>query len=317
MALRTYILPFAQKGSSLTAINNWVAPGSSTTHALYVNNNGEYYIQHVDNIIENVLTTNSESLRYLGKTGESINLLNFETAEIKVELESQLNNFYEIKYILVRNETSNPAAGEPDFLERFEPVSVEGASQNVYKFVIGKVLRINSVGSGFILGLQYRQNVLDGTVQEESVHNPLDIELVRFVLSGKSLTNSVFDISVSGSVDLREYRKRVYIRDGSEIGYLAFDTITEKYNYTDATPAVHTVYTLSIVDSVLYNVVISGNDASNNTLVKEVKIASGKLVLDVNTTAGTSAITFCEVHLKQESLARVPDANVLLTITKS
>jgi hypothetical protein len=313
MTSRSYHIPFAQRGTSLTVINPWVTAGTDTSADLYAYDSGRYYINHVESLIENVIT-GTETLKYLGKTEESINLLNFETQQLTVEVEPQLNNFYKLVYIIVRNETSVPASGTPDFFERFAPASVDG---NKYTFDINKVLRVNSVASGFIFGIEHRQNVLDGTVQDELLSNPLDKQIFKITIDGTSILNSVYDISAAGEIVHREYRKRLYIRDpSSEIGFLAYDKITEKYNYNDGTDD-HTVYRFNIVDSVLHNVTISGNDANNNTFVKNLRIKSGTVQLNVNTTTPGYVLDFAEVELAPETLASVPDGNSKLTITKT
>jgi hypothetical protein len=263
-------------------------------------------------MVENGVAAGSQSLRYLGKAGETMNLLNFETGTITVQVESQLNNFYRLSHLIVRNEGSGPSS--PEFLERFVPSSING---NLYTFAINKIIRIVTVSTAFIFGLEHRQNVLDGTVQEELTFNPLETQMIKLTLQGSSVSNNVYDVSGSGSIEHREYRKRLYIRDsGNEIGFLAYDKILEKYSYTQG-GSNFTVYRFNIVDSVLHNVTVSGNDSNNNTFVKNLVIKGGIVQLNFNLTTSDFTVDFAEVELAPESISSVPDGNPKLTITRS
>jgi hypothetical protein len=313
MTNRSYNISFAQGSTSPTAINDWFTAGTNTAAQLFAYDSGRYYVNHLETLVENGVAAGTETLAYLGKAGETMNLLKFETATIVIQVEAQLNNFYRLSHIIVRNETNSASAG-PDFLERFVPSSVNG---NQYTFEINKILRVESVSTAFIFGLEHRQNVLDGTVQEELTFNPLETQMIKLTLHGSSVSNNVYDISGSGSIEHREYRKRLYIRDAdNEIGFLAYDKILEKYSFTEGADT-YTVYRFNIVDSVLHNVTISGTDLNNNTLVKNLVIKKGIVQLKFNITTPGYTIDFAEVELAAATLASVPDGNPKLTITRS
>lgn len=348
MRQRTYIIPFAQgtipspqlgDGYGSTGhINPWIPVGSAadvsdeTRVQLYGydNNSSEsnkWYLNVLDSTIENDVFNPGYSLKYLQKVQERINIQNFQCDKLSLTVHDELNKFYELKYIIIGSQplgASGTDAGltGPQFFERFEVSSQE---DNVYHFNINTVLRVQDIEKSFIFGLRFRldnDTFKENDTQIEVHHDPLNTVLFKLVIDGKNYTNNTFNIGTSGSIDLREYRKRLYIRDrDNEHGYLRYSHIQEKYRYKSSGTD-YNMYEFAIVDSVLYNVTIEGTDEGNNILISELKIKNGKLVMSIPdegllVNPELSRIEFCQVNLYDDQLGKVPDANPLLTITKT
>ncbi len=318
MSENAYHITFAQNGEpAKESTAPWKTVGTNEDVQLYGYDAKEYYICHLENMIENRVVGCYPSIKYLGKHNESINLGRFFTGKIVLELEQQLNNFYRLVHVIVANDTSTLRDEHPDFLERFIPSEI---NENKYTFDVNKILRIGSVATAFIIGLEHRYNVLDGTVSREVNYNPLNTEIIKLRIEGRSISTSIFNISTKGYMLHREFRKRIYIFDSepvSEIGYLVYNTIDEKYTYKQGNE-VRTVYKFNIIDSVLYNVSITGNDLNNNVIVDRLIIVRGTLVLDIdNDNTMNYRIRFGLVELDNESTKSTPNSLNMLSITQS
>lgn len=309
---RSYHISFAQRIGF-----NWLKPGTdgATPSAnLFSVDNNAFSLIHNRCLIENTHNSSAGSLLRLSNGYEYINLLNFHTQEIKVTVNKSLNEFYKLEYIVVKNETSAPGAAPADFYERFLPSSND---ENVYTFIINKVIRVLNVGTDFVFGLSHRgaDNLSTPNIPEtldESVEvdfDPFNTEIIKMNISGKSITNSVF---MANSIAHKQYRKRIYIYGPSQIpqGCLAYSHIIESNHPNDTT----TVYRLNLTNqSVLYNILVSGNDTSNNTTVKRLNLSGGQVVL--RQTGSNIFIDYAQVEVHEDSVEFVPDANKLLTIT--
>lgn len=351
MRQRTYIIPFAQGVTGSTAnndllggdygstshINPWLPVGadkdSGNKVQLYgYDDNGSqsdrWYLNVLDSTIENDVYSPEYTLKYLRKDEENINILSFQCDKLSIEVHKELNYYYELKYIIIGSQPFGASGPEgvpgandaPQYFERFEVSSVDG---DVYHFNINTILRVVSIEQSFIIGLRFRRETLhENDSQIEVHHDPVNTVLFKLVIDGKNYTNNTFTIGNSGSIDLREYRKRLYIRDRAfEHGYLAYSHIKEKYRYTSGGTA-YNMYEFAIIDSVLYNVTVEGTDFGNNVLIPELKIKNGKLVMSIPDNGllvnpELSRIEFCQVNLHDDQLGKVPDANQLLTITKT
>jgi hypothetical protein len=346
MRQRTYIIPFAQGVTGSTAtndllggdygstshINPWLPVGSDKDKANkvqlygYDDNSSQsdrWYLNVLDSTIENDVYSPEYTLKYLKKEEENINIRSFQCDKLSIEVHKELNYYYELKYIIIGSQPFGSSGGSttgPQYFERFEVSSVDG---DVYHFNINTVLRVESIDQSFILGLRFRRETLhENDSQIEVHHDPVNTVLFKLVIDGKNYTNNTFNIGSSGSIDLREYRKRLYIRDKDfEHGYLAYSHIKEKYRYVSG-GTTYNMYEFAIIDSVLYNVNVEGTDFGNNVLIPELRIKNGKLVMSITdlgllVNPELSRIEFCQVSLHDDQLGKVPDANQLLTITKS
>lgn len=340
MRQRTYIIPFAQNTIGDTAdlgtdfgstgyIAPWTKIGDTGTSVhLYGYDDNEscsnrYYLNLLESTIENRVDPDKEfSLRYLQKIQEKINLLNFQCDRLSIEVHSELDKYYELKYLIIGNTPSGASMSQESGIQFFERFEVSEKVGNVYHFNINTVLRVQKIQESFIFGLKYREITQPEQTMCEVKHDPTNTVLFKLILDGKNYTNNTFQIGNLGWLDFREYRKRLYIRDDdTEHGYLAYSYIKEKYRYK-SNGKCYTMYEFIITDSVLYNATINGTDFNNDVFIPELKISHGKLVLSVQEPGHQenperSKIEFCEVHLYESELGKVPDANPKLTITKT
>lgn len=340
MRQRTYIIPFAQNTNgdlddlgadygSTAYIIPWV-PIGDTGESLHLygyddfnSESDKYYLNLLESTIENnVNPTNAFSLKYLKKNQEKINLENFQCDKLSIEVNEELNRFYELKYIIIGNQPTGASMANQTGVQYFERFEVTERDRNIYHFKINTVLRVQNIEESFIYGLKYREIHQKEQTMFEVQHDPTNTVLFKMILEGKNYVNNSFSIGASGWLDYREYRKRIYIRDATnEHGYLAYSHIKEKYRY-NSNGVSYTMYEFIITDSVLYNVSVNGTDFQNDVLVPELRISHGKLVLSImdsfsNVNPEGSKIEFCEVYLYDSELGKVPDANPKLTISKT
>lgn len=340
MRQRTYIIPFAQNVSGSTLSPDLGEDHGSTSHIVpwipigntgqelhiygYDDNNSssnKFYFNLLESSIENRVDPSKEySLKYLKKTEENINLQNFQCDRLSIEVYEELNTHYELKYIIIGNQPIGASGANPNGVQYFERFEVSSRDKNVYHFNINTVLRVKNIEQSFIFGLKYREIYQKEQTMMEVKHDPTNTVLFKMILDGKNFVNNTFNISADGWLDYREYRKRIYIRDLlNEHGYLAYSSIKEKYRYVKNMIR-YTMYEFVITDSVIYNVSISGTDFANDILIPELRISHGKLVLSImdpgQTNPEKSKIEFCEVHLYESELGKVPDRNPKLSITK-
>lgn len=346
MRERTYIIPFVQgtTGNTLgndygstSHINPWVLLSDNTKkiHLYgYDDNNSaanKWYLNLLDKNIENDISSNQYSLKYAKKDKEEINIDNFNCNTLSVELEKELNRYYELKYIIIAFQKQG--FDSIDYYERFE---ISGNEDNIYHFNINKILRVKDINKCFIFGLQYRQNCNENDTQIEVYHDPKNTFIFNLKIHGKNNSNNRYEINYNDNTksffDYRPYRKRFYIRDirdidnehgypsYSEHGYLSYSTMKETYRYI-SNNLIYTLYEFTITKSVLYNIVVKGNEPNNNVFVNELKISHGKLVLTIIGNGhmfypDKTKVEFCEVELLDSELDKVPDREKKLTIVK-
>lgn len=300
-------------------ISPWHYVGTTTNEWLYgydaINNSNSWYINLLEGTIENEVGTNN-SLKYIKQPSETVNLSSFYCQNIKVTLHEELNKYYSLENIFITTKQSTNT-----HVKRY---IAEDSENNVYYFNIYTNLSIaaGDIEDSFNFTLKYRQNedALDQKIYIR--HDPRSTELIKLTLNGYNLTYNVFNITTTGTVDFREYSKRLYIRDSTEHGYLRYNVIKERYQYNNSSTA-STMFEFHIADSALYNVVIQGADTNNSITVPELKIKCGKFVCtipDAQLTSGNESglsIDFCELILYDSETSKVPYGSKILRVTKT
>lgn len=341
MRERTYIIPFVQGTTGDTLGNDY----GSTSHIIpwvllsdntkkihlygYDDNNSaanKWYLNLVDKNIENDVSSNQYSLKYAKKDKEEINIDNFLCNTLSVELEKELNIYYELKYIIIAFQKQG--LDSIDYIDYYKRFEFSWNEDNIYHFNINTLLRVKDINKCFIFGLQYRKNCNENDTQIEVYHDPKNTFIFNLKIHGKNNSNNRYEIndateSFLSFFDYRPYRKRFYIRDiNNEHGYLSYSSMKETYRYV-SNNLIYTLYEFTINESVLYNIEVKGNEPNNNVFVNELKISHGKLVVTTRGNDGhifypdKTKVEFCEVELLDSELDKVPDREKKLTIVKT
>lgn len=336
MLERTYIIPFTQGTTGTFSLGNnygstghilpWVLIGedSKKIHLYgYDDNNSssnKWYLNLLDKTIENNVQ-NDYSLKYVKKKEEVINLEKFQCNSLSLEVFKELNQYYELKYIIIGQEQPGSTPG-PEYFERFQ---VSNISENKYHFDINTTLRIKDINKSFIFGLKYRENCDKNDTQVQVFHDPKNTILFKLILKGNSFVNNRYTIRSEGIFDYRPYEKKFIIRqEPHENGFLRYKSLKEVYRYK-SNGIIHTLYEFIISNSVLYNILIKGTNPNDDVYVNELKISHGKLVLTMKIIGEESGylfnpertkIEFCEVELEDSELEKVPNKSKKLTIEK-
>lgn len=318
------VIPFSQNFSTTTSLSADTS-GKSSTHIIpwnFVGSTTQAWLYGYDkqngsnswmiNLLNGTIQNSDDSLKYLKKTNENLDLTSFFCDNIKVTLHHELNYYYSLESLRITTNTNT---------QRY---TFEECDGNSYYFKINTNLNIDSadIEDAFTFTLKYRENLESVYVDKIIRHDPRATEIIKLTLNGYNLTYNVFDIAASGKIDLRQYRKRLYLRDTTEHGYLRYNAIKEKYSYK-LSASLYTMFEFEIIDSSLYNVTIKGAGTNNNILVPELKVKSGTFVcsvLNTELTSGNEAslkVEYCELILYESEAEKVPYGSTILRITKS
>lgn len=319
------ILSFSQNFSNSIALT--ASPGA-TTHLIpweYIgieepvqlysydsyNSANKWYINLLKGTIENEFI-GSTSLKYLSRTHESVNLTNFFCTDIKVSLNTELNQYYKLENLYV-SETSSINRN----------ILCTEIDSNNYYFRVDNILSISDPSRAFRFTLKYRENLDNNISSAEIRHDPRYTELIKIQLNGSSRTYNLFNLS-SNTIDLRQYSKRIYIKDGTEHGYLKYDKINKKYqSLAGLTAGVNTTtFEFNIIESSLYNIKVEVENTVNSVVVPELKIRGGKFTCSVADDSLASlnevlTVEYCELYLHESELDKVPNKSEILVVRKA
>lgn len=336
------ILPFSQNYETATTptgktlggtigstghIRSWRYVGLDENVWLYnydaSNNSNTWYLNLLNGSVENNPADGTSpnltlTLKYLANANEIYNLSNFYCERIKVSLHHELSKYYSLENLYV---TSQLSTNKYD-----KRLVLNEQNENSYYFDVNSAISIPTsaaIDNSFIFTLKYKE-ILNSDITEIAVrHDPRFTELFVVTVEGYNLNYNLLELG-TGTIDYREYSKRIYIRGSSEHGYLRFDRINERFEYVSPTPGNtgYTMFEFNITDSVLYNILVKGSDDGNDVTVPMLKIKGGKFVASIKNSELISSdesviVEYCELYLYDSEVQKVPYKSNILRIEKS
>lgn len=319
MTAKTYNLSFVNKmtGTPLqpakwsTILNTSTTEGDKELFRLCTTQTGpdmqEYYCKITDGILETFAdpTTSNHTLHVITKTTELINLRNFNAKRFVVELNSEINKYYGLAYILVTNDTSaaneNPdftvsvgAAATTDTVMRFVPTAVDG---NKYIFDVSAVINVTTTTAAgnnalntdnilrsFRFAIAYNGNTSEPGAGFESYDPRINVQyspIINLTIEGNVSNTYTYTMSASGEVEIRPHVRKIYINNtGVANGGFAefrYDTAT-RYDITiGGTNRMQTTY--NITNGYIYSAVFNEDNTPNTYTIPQVYVTGGRLVM--------------------------------------
>jgi hypothetical protein len=250
----------------------WTTVGTQEKVNLFTFQDFSNVLHFSSQTLENQVGVENRTLKNTASAAETINSADFLVRKISVALSRELEAYYQLTYLLVKDRAGN--------IKRYCPVRDETQKTYVIALQNSFLKLFTPIEDAFIFGIQFRFNDSCGVVMTEMKQSPQDANVFRVTLETVPLRDRVPTVSLPpGSfIKVNYFRNKIIIYDPETKKVLAELMFSKmKRNTFIKDDCTHTVYTYDITESNIYQAKLE-NDMVDDVF-ETIKIHHGSLDL--------------------------------------